>query len=51
MARGITLSFATITCDRCSATRLMTQACPECGLRPRRAMKHNLTWSGDAKYL
>nr|WP_300053567.1 hypothetical protein [uncultured Nocardioides sp.] len=36
MARGITLSFATITCDRCRATRLLTQACPECGLRPRR---------------
>ena len=36
MSRGISLSFATIACDRCSATRLMTQPCTECGLEPRR---------------
>ncbi len=33
--RAMTLTFTTITCDRCSGTRLMTQPCPECGLRPR----------------
>lgn len=37
MARkGMNLSFARITCDRCSATRLMTQPCVECGFPPRR---------------
>lgn len=35
MSPGMTLTFATITCDRCDGVRLMTQACPECGLRPR----------------
>lgn len=35
MSRGMTLMFATIRCDRCDGVRLMTQACTECGLRPR----------------
>lgn len=32
----MSLSFVTIECDRCAATRLMTQPCPECGLPARR---------------
>lgn len=37
MARkGMILLFATITCDRCRGTRLMTQPCAECGFAPRR---------------
>lgn len=34
--RGMSLSFASIACVRCGATRLMTHPCPECGLPPRR---------------
>lgn len=33
---GMSLSFASIACDTCGATRLMTQRCPVCGFRPRR---------------
>jgi hypothetical protein len=35
MPRGITLKFATISCDRCGGVRLMSQPCPECGQQPR----------------
>jgi hypothetical protein len=35
MSRGMSLMFATITCDRCGGVRLMSQPCAECGLRPR----------------
>lgn len=35
MPSRIRLSFASITCARCGGVRLMTQACPECGLQPR----------------
>src|SRR5665647_1052210 len=36
---AMNLKFATITCDRCSGTRLMGQPCPECG---RRAEPHEV---------
>lgn len=36
MALRMSLSFAATDCDRCGASRLLTQPCPECGLKPRR---------------
>ena len=35
MSHKMSLKFATITCARCASERLLTQACTECGLRPR----------------
>lgn len=31
----MSLVFLSTTCDRCSGTRLLTEPCPECGLKPR----------------
>ena len=35
MQHKISLRFSKISCDRCGGERLMTEACPDCGLRPR----------------